>query len=270
MLDFSVILAPLLQLWWLLPIIVILAFFKSPIGKGIVGEGLLNFVINIALDKKKYQLLKNVTLRTEDGTTQIDHIIISQYGVFVIETKNYKGWIFGSEHSKIWTQSIYGKKNTFQNPLRQNYKHVKTLQKLLNLDENKIFLIVVFVGEATFKADMPKNVVYPLGLLKFIKSHQTVLFTPREMWRLIEEIENIQLSKGFRTNREHIENLKSKRSNSSSRTKNIRFKSVDNLICPRCGNDLIIRTAKRGDNAGNQFYGCKSYPRCKYTRNIEE
>ena len=91
MINFSAILIPLLQLWWLLPIIVIAIFFKSPIGKGIVGEGLLNFIINIALDKEKYQLLKNVTLRTDNGTTQIEHIIVSQYGVFVIETKNYKG-----------------------------------------------------------------------------------------------------------------------------------------------------------------------------------
>jgi predicted RNA-binding Zn-ribbon protein involved in translation (DUF1610 family) len=270
MLDFSVILASLLQLWWLLPIVVIIAFFKSPIGKGIVGEGLLNFVINIALDKKKYQLLKNVTLRTNEGTTQIDHIIISQYGIFVIETKNYRGWIFGSEHSKVWTQSIYGKKNTFQNPLHQNYKHVKTLQKLLHLDENQICSVVVFVGESTFKTDMPSNVVYPFGLLKFIKSHQTVLFTSREMWRLMEEIEDAQLAKGFKTNREHVKNFKSKKYTSSPNTKYTRSKSIDSLICPRCGNDLIIRTARRGQNAGNQFYGCKSYPRCKYTRNIEE
>jgi len=270
MLDFSVILAPLLQLWWILPIVVIIAFFKSPTGKGIVGEGLLNFVINIALDKKKYQLLKNVTLRTENGTTQIDHIIISQYGVFVIETKNYKGWIFGNERSKTWTQSIYGKKNTFQNPLHQNYKHVKTLQELLKLDDDQIFSVVVFVGEATFKTDMPNNVVYPFGLLKFIKSHQIVLFTPREMWRLMEEIEDAQLAKGLKTNREHVKNLKSKRSASSSKTRLTRSKFVDSLVCPRCGNDLIIRTARREQNAGSQFYGCKSYPRCKYTRNIEE
>jgi hypothetical protein len=73
MLDFSVILGPLLQLWWLLPIVVIISFFRSPKGKGIIGEGLLNFIINITLDKKKYQLLKNITLQTDNGTTQIDH-----------------------------------------------------------------------------------------------------------------------------------------------------------------------------------------------------
>jgi len=92
-------------------IVATIALIKSPVGKGIIGEALLNFVINIALNKKQYQLLKNITLQTDDGTTQIDHIIVSQYGIFVIETKNYKGWIFGDEYSKTWTQSIYGKKH---------------------------------------------------------------------------------------------------------------------------------------------------------------
>ncbi len=265
MLDFSIILVPLLQLLWQLPIIAVVAFFKSPMGKGIVGEGLLNFAINIALEKKKYQLLKNVTLPTEGGTTQIDHIIVSQYGIFVIETKNYRGWIFGSEHLKTWTQSIYGKKYSFQNPLHQNYKHVKVLQKLLKLDDDKIFSVIVFGGESTFKTDMPNNVVYPLGLLKFIKSHQTVVFTPREMWRAVEEIEDAQLAKSFKINREHVQNLKT-RTNTTPKSSRATRVYKDDLCCPRCGNNLIIRTARRGQNAGSQFYGCTSYPRCKYTK----
>jgi len=267
MLDFSVILGLLLQLWWLLPIVSVILFFKSPAGKGIVGEGLLNFVINIALGKKKYQLLKNVTLPTEDGTTQIDHIIASQYGIFVIETKNMRGWIFGSEHQKVWTQNVYGKKYTFQNPLHQNYKHVKTLQKLLKFDDDKFFSVVVFVGESTFKTAMPSNVVYPLGLLSFIKSHQTVAFTQREMWRIVEEIEDAQLAKGFKMNREHVQNLKA-RAEHTPRRPTVKREFKKNLYCPRCGNELIARTARRGDNIGSEFYGCSSYPRCKFTRNI--
>ena len=106
MLDISIILAPLLQLWWLIPIVIVVLFFKSATGKGIVGEGMLNSFLGISLNKEEYRLLKDVTLPTEDRTTQIDHIIISRYGRFVIETKNYKGWIFGSEHQKRWTQSI--------------------------------------------------------------------------------------------------------------------------------------------------------------------
>ncbi len=212
MLDFSMILAPLLQLWWLIPIVVFVLFFKSATGKGMVGEGMLNSFLGISLNKEEYRILKDVTLPTEDGTTQIDHIVVSRYGIFVIETKNYKGWIFGSEHQKKWTQSIYGKKHTFQNPLHQNYKHTKTLQKLLDLGDNQIFSIVVFVGDSTFKTDMPDNVVRPRGLLKFIKTHKRVIFTPREMENIIDSIEHTRFSKGFKTYREHVDNLRTKNS----------------------------------------------------------
>ena len=269
MLDYSMILTSLLQLWWLLPIIIVILFFKSPIGKGIMGESLLNFLIGLTLNKEKYRLLKDVTLRTEDGTTQIDHIIVSEHGVFVIETKNYKGWIFGNEQSRTWTQNIYGKKHSFQNPLHQNYKHLKELQKLLDLDDDQIFSVVVFIGEATFKTDMPNNVVYPFGLIKFIRSHQITIFTQRDIWKIVEMIEDAQLDKGFTTNREHVQNLRTRSENTFEAVK-VKRELNNNDNCPRCGNDLIIRTAKRGKNIGSKFYGCKSYPRCKYTKNIEE
>ena len=43
---------------------------------------------------------------------------------------------------------------------------------------------------------------------------------------------------------------------------------MDELICPRCGNKLVLRTAKKGQNIGNQFYGCSGYPKCKYIKNL--
>ena len=98
------------------------------------------------MKSQTYHLIKNVTFPTEDGTTQIDHVIVSIYGIFVIETKNYKGWIFGREKQKEWTQQIYKTKNKFQNPLRQNYKHTKTLEKLLNLSDKEIYSVIVFIG----------------------------------------------------------------------------------------------------------------------------
>ena len=266
MLDFSIILAPLLQLWWLTPIAIIVIFFKSSTGKGVFGEWMLNSFLNISLNKAEYKLLKDVTLPTEDGSTQIDHIIVSRYGIFVVETKNMKGWIFGSEHQKRWTQSIYGKTHSFQNPLHQNYKHTKTLQKLLDLDDGKVFSVVVFVGEATLKTDMPNNIVRPRGLLKFIKAHDRAIFTPREMENIIDSIERTRFSKSFSTHREHVENLKTKKSQES---KDSTQEKYGNLTCPRCGNDLVARTVKRGQNIGNQFYGCKSYPKCRYTRKLD-
>ena len=87
MVTLSTILEPLLNLWYLFPIIVIIVFFKTPIGKGIIEESLVNTSAKFTLDKHKYHTIKNVTLPTKDGTTQIDHIIVSEYGIFVIETK---------------------------------------------------------------------------------------------------------------------------------------------------------------------------------------
>ena len=261
MLNISDILSPLLQIWWFFPLLLVILFVKSSFGKGLIGEALLNLAIKIRLDKKKYQLLHDITLRTEDGTTQIDHIIVSQYGVFVIETKNMKGWIFGSEHQKFWTQNIYMQKHKFQNPLHQNYKHTKTLEKLLGIDSSKMFSVVVFVGDAAFKTKMPENVVYPRGLFRFIDTHQEILFTQREMWRIIEGIEDGRLSKGFKTHRKHVKNVKT--------SMDEKKKQTNVFLCPKCSGKLVLRVAKKGVSAGNEFYGCSSYPKCKYTKSKE-
>jgi len=260
MLNISDILSSLLQIWWFFPLLLIVLFVKSSFGKGLIGETLLNLAIKIRLDKKKYQLLHDVTLQTEDGTTQIDHIIISQYGVFVIETKNMKGWIFGNENQKFWTQNIYKKKYTFQNPLHQNYKHTKALEKLLGIDASKIFSVVVFIGDATFKTNMPDNVVYPKGLFILIDSHQEILFTQREMWRIVEDIEDGRLSKGFKTHKGHVKNVKTRMHEKKMQR--------DTLECPRCSSSLVLRVAKKAANAGNKFYGCSSYPTCKFIQSI--
>ena len=135
----SAVFSSVAQIWYIIPIALLILFFKSPIGKGILGEMLVNFAVNVRLDKQTYHLIKNVTLPTEEGTTQIDHIVVSEYGLFVIETKNMKGWIFGSEKGKTWTQSIYKHKTKFQNPLHQNYKHTKTIESILGIVDSKVF-----------------------------------------------------------------------------------------------------------------------------------
>ena len=76
---------------------------------------------------------------------------------FVIETKNMKGWIFGSEKQKMWTQKIFRYTGQFQNPLRQNYKHTQTLCEKLDLVKEHVHSLVVFVGDCEFKTDMPEK-----------------------------------------------------------------------------------------------------------------
>jgi hypothetical protein len=94
------------EIWYLIPLfLVAAAVIKSPWFKGKAGEAVVNLSAKLFLDKTRYHLIKNVTLPTEDGTTQIDHIIVSRYGVFVVETKNMKGWIFGNANQRYWTLS---------------------------------------------------------------------------------------------------------------------------------------------------------------------
>ena len=209
MISVSAILEPLVQFWFLIPIILFVAFFKSPVGKGIVGEFLVNASLDLKLDKDKYHLIKNVVLPTKNGTTQIDHIVVSEYGIFVVETKNMKGWIFGNENENYWTQKIYKYTNRFQNPLFQNYKHIKVLQNLLGIEQDKIFSVIVFSGESEFKTKMPENVRQGLGYIDYIKSKTQKILTKDEVSKIISQIDSRRVANSLRTHQEHVKHVKS-------------------------------------------------------------
>lgn len=252
--DFTPIFKAVFQLWYLIPFFIFIAIIKSPWFKGITGEFIVNMMAKIKLDKDTYHLIKNVTLPTDDGTTQIDHIIVSIYGVFVVETKNIKGWIFGSEHQKMWTQQIYKHKNKFQNPLHQNYKHVKTVQTLLGLDELQVHSLVVFVGESHFKTKVPDNVTYGMGYIRYIQSKTEIVLTETTKLSIIEAIESGRLTRSLKTNREHIQHVKE-----------IIVEKSNHQLCPKCGSEMVKREVKKGTNKGNLFWGCSTYPKCRST-----
>ena len=106
-------------------------YWKSPSAIGARGERRVNKIISKKLNKQDYFLLYDLTLPTVRGTTQVDHIIVSRFGIFVIETKNMSGWIFGTDTQKHWTQVLHNHRVKFQNPLRQNFHHLKVIQELL-------------------------------------------------------------------------------------------------------------------------------------------
>lgn len=256
--NFTVILKPLYeQLHILLPLFIITFILKTPWFKGVFGEFLVNLTAKIRLDKNTYHLIKNVTLPTDDGTTQIDHVIVSVYGVFVIETKNMKGWIFGGKHQRTWTQKIFKETNKFQNPLFQNYKHTKTLESLLDLTDQQIFSVVVFAGDSTFKTEMPENVTSGGGYIRYIKSKTIPVLSPSEVSEVIAKIETGRLNPSFKTHREHVAHVKGIIAEKSNQT-----------LCPKCGSPMVLREVKKGDNSGKQFWGCSQYPRCRGIINI--
>ena len=177
---------------------------KGRIGEKYVSKGLIKY-----LDEVKYTIINDVTLPLEDGgTTQIDHIVVSSFGVFVIETKNMSGWIFGSEHQAKWTQTIHRSKYPFQNPIRQNYKHTKTLAHLLNMPHERFHSVVVFTSNAELKTKMPNNVGHLKEMMVYIKSFNEEVFDNNAKLEVINLVQSIKLKQGRTTNKRHVKYLK--------------------------------------------------------------
>ena len=189
--------------------------------KGFLGETVINVAMWLKLEKDLYHRLNGITLpRDNGGSTQIDHIIVSVYGIFVIETKNYKGWIYGSENQRQWTQSFpNGSKFKFQNPLRQNYLHIKTLADLLGLELSYFHSMIAFIGECELKTrdELPEHVLTS-GMVSYVKKKRDKILTEDEVKSIVEQIESNRFSKSWRTNRKHKAYLKDKHSNPSKDT----------------------------------------------------
>ena len=202
----------MIKYWWvLIPLAALLGYalksyriyqFQN------IGEVLVRKVLGKNLPEGSWHLLNNVTLRLDNGTTQIDHVLVSRFGVFVIETKHYKGWIFGDDKSREWTQVIWGRKYRFQNPLHQNYKHLKAVQDLLDfLPSEQVFGLVVFTGDAEFKTNQPKNVYSLSSLLSYLRGLDQELLTENRLQFCVGRLECLRLALTRETDVEHRINL---------------------------------------------------------------
>ncbi len=247
-------------IWSFLSFSIALSILKTPWFKGILGEFQVNLLLKIFLPKASYHLIKNATLPTADGTTQVDHILVSKYGVFVIETKNMKGWIFGSPNQKQWTQKIFKQSRYFQNPIHQNYKHIKTLESCLAIKAECFYSVIVFIGNSTFKTQMPDYVTHGIACIQYIKSKNTEVLTQKETAAIIEKIEAGRLQRSLKTNRQHVVHVK-EIINKKENKKQIN-------TCAKCNSEMVMRVAKKGSFAGNKFWGCSSYPKCRNIVNI--
>lgn len=156
-----------------------------------------------------YHLLNHVTLRLKDRSTQIDHILVSRFGVFVIETKDYRGWIFGGPDDRYWTQVLYRAKYRFQNPIRQNYLHVCAVRELLDfLPPDAIQSIVVFTGDAVFKTSIPDGVFTLAGCMAYVSSHTTEVMSANRVQFCVGRLETARLSISKSTDVEHVQQLR--------------------------------------------------------------
>lgn len=162
---------------------VVQALLKSarPAIRGNIGEAVVSGRLG-SLPNDVYKVINNVMLPTVDGaTTQIDHVVVSRYGIFVVETKDYGGWIFGGENQRQWTQSFRTRwgadKYRFQNPIRQNWRHIYTMSDLLKMPRRYFFNVVAFCGDGEFMTEMPENVMYSADLARYIRSFDRPLLS---------------------------------------------------------------------------------------------
>jgi hypothetical protein len=176
--------------------------------RGNEGESMVRNALVSSFPSENFHLLNNITLPIANGTTQIDHILVSTRGVFVIETKHYSGWIFASANSKKWTQVIYRIKNSFQNPLRQNHLHLKTVEGILDfLPAEAFHPIVVFTGSAQFKTEKPTGVFFLNELLAYIELFPDSAMSLNRVAFSVGRIECARYQITEQTDVEHQQNL---------------------------------------------------------------
>lgn len=161
-----------------------------------------------------YRVFDNVMLKTGGGTTQIDHVVISNFGIFVIETKSHKGRIFGDCYSRKWTQVLFtkqGQKNyTFYSPYLQNSGHLKNLYKLFGLSYTNFLGVIVFTDEMVDLTRVRCPCAVRLdSLASVITSYRKVLFTDSEVSYLCDILRrnNIQSAYFDRKHKVYVKSL---------------------------------------------------------------
>ncbi len=223
----------------------------------------------------KGEILRNVYIPKDNGeTSEIDVLFICQKGIFVFESKNYSGWIFGNEKDQYWTTCLAGgQKNRFYNPIKQNRTHLKWLNNYLNAEklEVPLFSIIVFSERCKLK----KVITYSEGIV--VIKRDKIYKNVKRLWDASadvlsdEQVELIYEKLKLYTNVDeavkaaHVQNIKNRYKDGTNEDCN-NVTETNDLICLRCGSKLFLRTAKKGQNAGNQFYGCSAFPKCRYIR----
>ena len=252
----------------LIPIFIVLYFcFFTASAKGRRGERKVANILS-QLPSSEYSVINDITIQNKNGSTQIDHVIISVYGIFVIETKNISGYIYGRESSKkwkrIWRGWYYGimrsDEMVFDNPILQNEAHIKALAEIVGTNNVKYISIVAFTSNATLRVTSKHNyVVYTSQVRRLIRSFSEPIMSLEQVKHIYYILSSINVTdNSFRD--QHAERAQMHKSTYEQKQKD----SVTKMKCPSCEGTLIKRHGVYG-----YFYGCSNYPQCKYTCQIK-
>lgn len=231
-------------------VLALLSDLYYPKFRGFMGEFWVKLELS-KLPKDSYIVLNDIMIKDDNGTHQIDHLVLSKFGIFVIEMKNYYGLIKGKEFDNKWCQYLGKNKSYFINPIHQNYGHIKALSNLLRIDEKNFISIVCFSNQAKLAVNC-NTVVTQLDYLK----SKIVSFNDLLINEDINKLSNKVLLNNIEDRnlrKRHVRDIRTKISNENE--------LAQNMICPRCGSKLIERNGRYG-----KFIGCSGYPKCKYIK----
>ena len=273
------------------------SYLTTMLDKGKKGEYLVyKYLKNYEEDGNRF--LFNVYIpKGENCTTEIDVLLISNKGLFVFESKNYSGWIFGNEKQKTWTQCLPQNKGShkekFYNPIMQNKTHIKYLKAVLD-KEVTTHSVIVFSERCELKnitlynddvkvikrynikhtidnimaneqviimqedIDVMYNMLYPYTQVEEEVKKAHIDAINASLDESVEKMEEITTESDIGT--ESKEEVSAKE---ETETKE-KVEAEGEKNCPKCGQKLVLRVAKKGKNVGNQFYGCSAYPKCHY------
>lgn len=235
---------------------------------GKVGERYAREMLNFLTGYKRF--LSNCYIPKPDGTfSEIDLILLHESGIYVLESKSYSGWIYGNEEEQQWRQLLPGGRQTyFFNPILQNQSHLRWLKNFLGNNfpyYSYIYSYIVFSDRCELKEIVLTSgnhcVVNRRSLVRKIRRNAELVgskLTPRMIDFLYHKLYPFtQFTKEQKA--AHIETVRKKRLDAL----------LLNRKCPRCGGELVVRTAKKGKRVGKQFLGCSNYPKCRFIENID-
>jgi hypothetical protein len=192
--------------------------FNGPHIAGALGEKFVSDKL-LGLDPTKYAVLNDLLLPSTGSltTTQIDHVVVSNFGIFVLETKSFTGWIFGNAQQKYWTQVIYRYRKRFYNPLHQNYAHIKAIEAVIRRFYPTIPVIgfVVFPSASKIQVSNTSAVGYARDTVRKILSYKTMFISETEKADIVHILSAYNIrDKGFRN--DHVRNVRSFKLNRDS------------------------------------------------------
>ena len=183
---------------WIALIVAIVAAMSLITSRWYAGKHAVRRTRKIAealLDRETYRQLHDVMLETKDGPVRIDHVIVSRFGVFVVEAMDMRGEILGRAFDPEWMQTDGGERVKFQNPLRPNYNRKLALDALLRIGEHKIFSVISFTDRSRFQVEMPDNVTRGKDFVKYIKSKDAVLINDSQLQGIVDTIQGARLKR---------------------------------------------------------------------------